>query len=91
MNTAPKQSVASEPYELTDRDRQMLDFEGQWFRYAGAKEQAIRYLFAVSATRYYQVLQALIARDEALVYAPMVVKRLRRLREERQRARSGRR
>jgi hypothetical protein len=69
-----------EPYELTDRDRGMLAFEGQWWKYAGAKEQAIREQFDMSATRYYQVLNALLDRPEALVAEPMLVKRLRRLR-----------
>src|SRR5579875_1259354 len=77
--------------ELSDRDRQILTFERQWWQYAGAKEQAIRDLFDMSATRYYQVLNALIDRPEALAADPMLVKRLRRLRTARQRARSARR
>jgi hypothetical protein len=77
--------------ELDERDRAILDFERQWWKYAGAKEQAVRDLFDMSATRYYQVLNALIDRPEALVYDPMLVKRLRRLRSSRQRARSARR
>jgi hypothetical protein len=76
---------------LADRDRQILDFERQWWRYAGAKEQAVRDLFDMSATRYYQVLNALIDSPDALAYDPMLVKRLRRLRATRQRARSARR
>jgi hypothetical protein len=76
---------------LTVRDREILSFERQWWKYAGAKEQAIRDLFDMSATRYYQVLNALIDRPEALVADPMLVKRLRRLRASRQRARSARR
>ncbi len=77
--------------ELTERDRRILAFERQWWKYAGAKEQAIRDLFGMSATRYYQVLNALIDREEALAHDPMLVKRLRRLRAARQRARSARR
>jgi hypothetical protein len=77
--------------ELSKRDREILAFERQWWRYAGAKEQAIRDLFDMSATRYYQVLNALIDRPEALAADPMLVKRLRRLRAARQRARSARR
>ena len=77
--------------ELTDRDRSILAFERQWWKYAGAKEQAIRDLFGMSATRYYQVLNALIDRPEALVHDPMLVKRLRRLRATRQRTRHARR
>jgi hypothetical protein len=77
--------------ELADRDRAILEFERQWWRYAGAKEQAVRDLFEMSATRYYQVLNALIDRPEAMAHDPMLVKRLRRLRSSRQRARSARR
>jgi uncharacterized protein DUF3263 len=76
---------------LSDRDQQILAFERQWWKYAGAKEQAIRELFGMSATRYYQILNALIDRPEALAHDPMLVKRLRRLRTARQRARSARR
>ena len=77
--------------QLSERERAMLDFERQWWRYAGSKEQAVRELFDMSATRYYQVLNALIDRPEALTFDPMLVKRLRRLRAARQRARSARR
>jgi hypothetical protein len=83
---------AAEPDDgLSRRDREILSFERQWWKYAGAKEQAIRDLFDMSATRYYQVLNALIDRPEALEADPMLVKRLRRLRSSRQRARSARR
>ena len=76
---------------LSDRDRGILEFERQWWKYAGAKEQAIRDLFDMSATRYYQIVNALIDTPEALAFDPMLVKRLRRLRATRQRARSARR
>ena len=76
---------------LGSRDREILAFERQWWKYAGAKEQAIKELFDMSATRYYQVLNALIDTSEALEADPMLVKRLRRLRASRQRARSARR
>jgi hypothetical protein len=79
------------PAELSERDREILAFERQWWKYAGAKEQAIRELFDMSATRYYQVLNALIDSQAALEADPMLVKRLRRLRASRQRARSARR
>lgn len=76
---------------LSQRDRQILEFERQWWKYAGAKEQAIRELFDMSATRYYQILNALIDNPDALAFDPMLVKRLRRMRAARQRARSARR
>jgi hypothetical protein len=77
--------------ELGERDREIIAFERQWWKYAGAKEQAIRELFDMSATRYYQVLNALIDNPAALEADPMLIKRLRRLRSSRQRARSARR
>jgi Protein of unknown function (DUF3263) len=76
---------------LSCQEHEMLAFERQWWKYAGAKEQAIRELFDMSATRYYQALNSLIDRPEALAADPMLVKRLRRLRSGRQRARAARR
>ncbi|MFA7324063.1 MAG: DUF3263 domain-containing protein [Candidatus Nanopelagicales bacterium] len=77
--------------ELSDRDRSILEFERQWWKYAGAKEQAIRDLFDMSATRYYQILNGLIDQPSAMQLDPMLVKRLRRMRSSRQKARSARR
>ncbi len=76
---------------LSERDQRILAFERQWWQYAGAKEQAIRESFDMSATRYYQVLNALIDREASLAFDPLLVKRLRRLRAARQRQRSARR
>src|SRR6201989_74006 len=76
---------------LTRREHDILAFERQWWKYAGAKEEAIKELFAMSATRSYQVLNALVDRPEALAADPMLVKRLRRLRATRQKARAARR
>ncbi len=76
---------------LSRRDREILEFERHWWKYAGAKEQAVREKFDMSSTRYYQVLNALIDRSEALEEDPLLVRRLRRLRSSRQRQRSARR
>ncbi|MET9025097.1 DUF3263 domain-containing protein [Nocardia sp. NPDC004168] len=76
---------------LSRRELDILAFERQWWKYAGAKEEAIRELFAMSPTRYYQVLNAVVDRQEALAADPMLVKRLRRLRASRQKARAARR
>ena len=94
MDTANAASSTTLPNvvgELSERDREVLDFERQWWKYAGAKEQAVRDKFDMSSTRYYQVLNALIDRPEALAHDPLLVRRLRRLRAARQRARSARR
>jgi len=77
--------------ELSARDADILTFERQWWKFAGAKEQAIRDRFQMSATRYYQVLNALIDKPEALAQDPLLIKRLRRLRATRQRNRSAKR
>ena len=76
---------------LSRRELDILEFERKWWKYAGAKEDAIRELFAMSATRYYQVLNAVVDKEEALAADPMLVKRLRRLRASRQKARAARR
>jgi hypothetical protein len=75
---------------LSPRDREVLAFERQWWRYAGSKEQAVRERFDMSSTRYFQVLNALIDLPEAMALDPMLVMRLRRMRRTRQRARSAR-
>ena len=93
MNVVREQVMpaATELGALSERDRQILTFERQWWKYAGSKESAIKELFDMSSTRYYQVLNALIDNPAALAHDPMLVKRLRRLRSSRQRARSARR
>ncbi len=92
MDAAPlTQPPVVDGQELLSREREVLAFERQWWKYAGAKEQAVRELFDMSSTRYYQMLNALIDRPAALAHDPMLVKRLRRMRQSRQRARSARR
>jgi hypothetical protein len=76
------------PPALSEREEAILAFERQWWRYAGAKEQAIRDLFHMSPTRYYQTLNALLDDPAALAHDPALVKRLRRLRATRSRTRS---
>ena len=88
---APSTPMPTAPGELDERDQSILAFERQWWKYAGAKEQAIRDLFDMSGTRYYQLLNGLIDSPDALAFDPMLVKRLRRMRASRQRARSARR
>ncbi len=89
--SAARDQVTTVASELSERDCEIIAFERQWWKYAGAKEQAIKELFDMSATRYYQVLNGLIDSPAALAYDPMLIKRLRRLRASRQRARSARR
>jgi hypothetical protein len=72
---------------LTEREQQILAFESKWWKHAGAKEQAIRDAFDLSATRYYQILNGLLDNPAALAVDPMLVGRLRRLRSTRARGR----
>jgi len=73
---------------LSDLEVRILDFERQWWRYAGAKETGIKEQFNISAREYYELLNNLIDREDALAAAPLLIKRLRRLREARIGARS---
>lgn len=75
---------------LSPRDESILDFEREWWRHAGAKEEAIRSQFSLSSARYYQVLNAVIDLPAAVEYDPMLVGRLQRARDARTSARSAR-
>ncbi|MEU8388178.1 DUF3263 domain-containing protein [Micromonospora sp. NPDC048842] len=72
---------------LTERERAILAFEQQWWRHAGAKEQAVRDTFGISSTRYYQLLNGLLDNPAALAADPVLISRLRRLRSSRARNR----
>ncbi|MFA9432593.1 DUF3263 domain-containing protein [Egicoccus sp. AB-alg2] len=84
-------AAAAEASGIDARAQEILDFEREWWRYAGAKEQAIREQFDLSPTRYYQLLNRVIDDEAAVAYDPMLVKRLRRLRAARQRQRAANR
>ena len=72
---------------LTDRDREILEFERTWWALDAPKEGLINERFELSVTRYYQLLGALLDSPEALEHDPLVVLRLRRRRDRRRRAR----
>jgi len=89
--------VAAEPEPVHDArptlpalQARILEFERSWWRHAGAKEEAIRSEFGLSAARYYQLLNALIDSPEAVRHDPMLVGRLQRARDARTRARAAR-
>lgn len=77
--------------EIAERDAAILDFEDSWYTSSTPKDQAIMERFGCSSARYYQQLNALLDQPEALAYKPLLVKRLRRMRSQRQAARSARR
>lgn len=79
------------PSQLDERSRAILDFERSWWLEGGTKQRRIRERFGISATRYQQLLMRAIDLPEALRYDPMLVRRLRRLRESRRRMRLARR
>lgn len=76
---------------LTDDELAMLELEASWWKYAAVKESLVRDRFEISSTVYYARLNALIDCPEALAAAPLVVRRLQRLREQRRHQRSARR
>jgi hypothetical protein len=75
---------------LTGREQEILAFEGQWWRLAGKKENAIREAFGLSPIRYYQALNSLLDKQAAIRADPLLVNRLRRARISRRRVRGSR-
>lgn len=76
--------------DLSDRDRAILTLEAAWPRHSGMKEETIRAQLGMSPARYYQLLGCLIDTEEALEFDPLLVRRLRRLRDARGRQRQTR-
>lgn len=83
-------AMNSTPSALSELESRILEFERNWWQFAGAKESAIKELFDLTPPRYYQLLNDLIDREDALLASPMLVKRLRRMRQARMQARSAR-
>ena len=73
--------------DLTERDRAILDFERSWWQQPGSKESAIKEQLGLSARRYYELLAQLCDSKAAQAYDPLVIHRLRRMRDRRRRAR----
>ena len=74
---------------LSELEIKLLEFENNWWRHAGSKESAVKELFNLTPPAYYQLLNNLIDRQEALMAQPILVKRLRRIRDARTTARSS--
>jgi hypothetical protein len=75
---------------LSESDMRILAFERRGWRTPTLKEQAISDILGLTATRYYQLLNELIDRPEALAFDPVLIKRLQAQRARRQRIRSPR-
>jgi len=75
------------PNKLDPRLREVLDLERTWWQLGVPKERAIREHLGLSTTRYHQMLTKTLDLPQALAYDPMLVRRLRRLREARRRKR----
>ncbi len=91
MSTPGSESAPAGGQTLSERDAALLEFERQWWKEPGSKEQAVRDRFGISPTRYYQLLNVLVEREAALRHDPMLVKRLRRARAARAATRPARR
>lgn len=66
---------------LSEEDVAMLEFERKWWRDSSAKNQQIRTSFGMDPIRYFQRLNGLIARPEALDFDPVLVNMLLRRRD----------
>jgi hypothetical protein len=71
---------------LSEKDIRILDFEASWWHFPEPKDRAIRDYLGMSSTRYYQVLRRLVDDDEAALQYPLVIKRLRKMKEDRKKA-----
>ncbi len=71
---------------LSQKEIRVLEFESKWWHYPEPKDRAVREYVGMSSTRYYQVLRRLVNDDSAAAEYPLVVRRLRHMRKERQEA-----
>ena len=87
--SADKADGVMEPPEpdLSERSRDILEFERTWWQAPGAKEVAIRERFGFSGTKYYRLLNDLIDDPIALRHDPLTIRRLRRRLEQLRRSR----
>ena len=72
---------------LSERDAAILDLERTAWTLPGRKEDLVRERVGLAPTTYRKLLAALLDDPEALAYDPLLVRRLRRARDERRRAR----
>jgi hypothetical protein len=77
--------------ELSQRDRAILDFEQSWWESATPRDQAVREQFQLTESEYAEVLNQLVASEAALLAEPLLIRRLRRLRDRRRQQHIARR
>lgn len=68
----------------------IIKIESQWWEHVGSKEFAIKEASGLSPVRWYQSVNQWIDTESAMINAPILTKRLRRLRERRQQSRAQR-
>jgi len=73
--------------ELSEHDLEILDLEQNWWTRTGSKHEQIVDLLDLSITRYHEILEELIDSPAAMRHDPLLVLRLRRMREDRRRSR----
>lgn len=74
---------------MTDPDKQLLYFERQHPRPGGMKDYLIREELGLAPTSYFQRLNTLLDDPEAYLFDPQLVKRLRRMRDQRRQTRAS--
>lgn len=77
--------TAGEP--LTSAQMEALEFERLVWKYEAAKETAVRVRFGVSMTRWAQLVNDIVDLPAAETYDAELVRRLRRLRDQRRQTR----
>ena len=78
--------MENENGELTDRQRDMLDFERTWWQFDDPREEIIQARFGCSADEYYAELNQVLELPGALAHDPLVVRRFHRRRLRRRRS-----
>ena len=87
LASRPAHWQAGRTMPLSEKDKEILDFEQSWWTRPEKKAAAIRRRFGISPTQYYRQLGELIDDGTALADFPLLVRRLRRRRLERRRGR----
>ena len=76
---------------LSEREKDILDFEQSWWSLSIPREQAVRDRFQLTETEYVELLELLIATEAALEAEPLLVRRLRRMKDRRRQEHVARR